>query len=137
MQSLFKDVQDFHRKMNVVSDQVQNPSHFLSPDDMEYRLNFLQEELDETAKADANGESLADVFDGLIDLIYVALGTADMMGLPFQEGWDRVHAANMKKELAKSVEESENSTGRGHRLDVIKPEGWVAPDLDDLCIISV
>jgi len=38
-----------------------------------------------------------DAFDSLVDLCYVALGTAYLHRFPFNEGWDRVQAANMQK----------------------------------------
>jgi len=70
----------------------------------------------------------ADAFDALIDLVYFALGTAYMHGFPFKTGWDRVHAANMKKRRALSSSESK----RGTTYDVVKPLGWQPPVLDDL-----
>lgn len=70
----------------------------------------------------------AEVFDCLIDLVYVALGTAYVHRFPFTEGWKRVHAANMAKERATSTEQSK----RGSQLDVIKPPGWIPPFLKDL-----
>ena len=42
-----------------------------------------------------------DHYDALIDLTYVAMGTAYMMGLPWQDLWDEVQRANMSKVRAK------------------------------------
>jgi predicted HAD superfamily Cof-like phosphohydrolase len=66
--------------------------------------------------------------DALIDLVYVALGTADLMGLPWEKMFEEVQRANMAKERAKSADESMAKTGRGHVLDVVKPAGWTPPD---------
>ncbi len=66
--------------------------------------------------------------DGLVDLVYVALGTAWLMGLDFPEAWRRVHAANMQKVRAQRKEES----ARGTTFDVVKPAGWQPPNLSDL-----
>ena len=58
----------------------------------------------------------------------VALGTAYMQGFNFKEAWRRVHEANMRKVRATSEEQSK----RNSSSDVVKPAGWVAPDLKDL-----
>ena len=128
----FADIVDFHTKYQQTYD---GPARRL-PEDMEaFRLKFLNEELTEYTAAikrmwvmDVNQEDLANAFDGLIDLVYVALGTAYLHGFDFEEGWRRVHEANMKKVLAKSAEES----ARGYKFDVVKPEGWTPPILTDL-----
>ncbi len=72
--------------------------------------------------------SLAKKFDALIDLVYVALGTAYLHGFPFDLGWRRVHEANMKKVRATNAAQS----ARNSTHDVVKPPGWTAPTLDDL-----
>lgn len=46
----------------------------------------------------------------------------------FREAWDRVHRANMAKVRAERASDSK----RGSSFDVVKPEGWQAPDLGDL-----
>ena len=45
----------------------------------------------------------------------------------FQEAWDRVHAANMAKERG-----NPKTSKYGSGFDIVKPEGWTAPDLSDL-----
>jgi predicted HAD superfamily Cof-like phosphohydrolase len=72
--------------------------------------------------------NLEEYFDGLIDLVYVALGAAYLSGLPFDEGFKRVHEANMKKVRALRQEDSK----RGSTYDIVKPAGFVAPTLTDL-----
>lgn len=122
---LLEDIADFHKKFELhpVSDK---PSLLEIPD-MAYRIQFLFEEMQELVDA-FEAEDLEQQFDALIDLVYVAIGTAYLMGLPFGEGWSRVHAANMKKVRAKSKDDSK----RNHEWDVIKPEGWESPYLKDL-----
>jgi len=63
--------------------------------------------------------------DSLIDLVYVTVGTALMMGLPWAELWAAVQERNMAKELA--LPDGSNSK-RNNPLDVIKPEGWYPPN---------
>ena len=63
---------------------------------LEFRINFLSEELDETYKALAENDA-EEVVDGLIDLCVVAIGTLNAFGVDENEAWDRVYIANMKK----------------------------------------
>jgi predicted HAD superfamily Cof-like phosphohydrolase len=126
--NLFKDVQDFHLKFKIPTPDKPTP---LAPDVFEFRLKFLMEELEEFVIASETNNQ-EEVFDGLIDLVYVALGTADLCGFDFNSGWDRVQIANMSKVRADDANHSANNTGRGHSFDVVKPEGWIAPDLSDL-----
>jgi predicted HAD superfamily Cof-like phosphohydrolase len=70
----------------------------------------------------------AEMFDALIDLIYIALGTIHLHGWNFNEGWRRVHDANMRKVLSSK----ENPGKYGAKIDVVKPANWIAPDLKDL-----
>lgn len=67
-------------------------------------------------------------FDALIDLVYVALGTAYLHRFPFNEGWARVQEANMRKVRANKKSDSKRRTTH----DVVKPPGWRSPELDDL-----
>jgi hypothetical protein len=59
-------------------------------------------------------QDLAGQADGLVDLVYFALGTVAMQGLPWYPLWHDVHAANMRKVAG--------ATG-----DIIKPPGWIGP----------
>jgi predicted HAD superfamily Cof-like phosphohydrolase len=87
----------------------------------------MQEELDEIRIAALNG-NLEEYFDGLIDLIYVALGAAYLANLPFEQGFLRVHLANMTKIRALRQQDSK----RGSTYDIVKPPEFVAPTLADL-----
>jgi predicted HAD superfamily Cof-like phosphohydrolase len=118
------DIKAFHEKFKL--------GYNGSPRELEqelgsFRIKFMQEELDEYREAYVRGD-LEKQFDALIDLVYVALGTAYLQGLPFQQGWRRVHLANMAKVRAKKKEESK----RGSEYDIVKPPGWTAPQFFDL-----
>ena len=92
---------------------------------LNFRVKFLDEELDETKLAanDAGYIDAEEVVDGLIDLCVVAIGTLDAFGIDANKAWDAVLEANMNKEVG--VKESRpNPLGLP---DLIKPEGWVAP----------
>ena len=126
MQSFFRMVGHFHEKFGLPRlTQNCSPQH-LHTDDMDFRVKFLQEELDEIREADEN-EDLLGVADGLADLIYVACGTAHLMGIDLDRVFQEVHNANMKKQRA--VTKDDVRSTRHHRWDVVKPEGWVGPDI--------
>lgn len=118
---MWDDVCAFHRKFDVPRNDVPG---FLSDELMEYRIKFLYEELTEFREAYSDKDETK-AFDALIDLVYVVLGTAYMMNLPWHDGWYVVQCANMQKVRAQHPDESK----RGTAVDVIKPEGWVSPDM--------
>jgi len=86
------------------------------------RVRFIREELDELERAVIT-EDLADQADALIDLVYVAKGTAVAMGLPWYDLWQAVHEANLKKVPGIN---RKRKIGTG---DAVKPLGWLPPDL--------
>lgn len=92
---------------------------------LKFRIDFLQEELDEMIKAyNEGGENAADdTVDALIDLVVVALGTLDAFRVNSYEAWNRVYEKNMEKEVGVKASRP-NPLGLP---DLIKPEGWTAP----------
>ena len=122
--NLPEDIEQFHRKFDLSPNEKPGPLNFELQD---FRTNFLKEELREYEIAIVSCDC-EKAFDALIDLVYVALGTAYLHGFPFAEGWARVHEANMKK--IRAVREVDSL--RGTTFDVVKPDGWTAPDLSDL-----
>jgi hypothetical protein len=124
MANLFEDVSAFNKKFGL--EPTPQPDF---PDQQIWMLKniHMQEELNEIRAACLIGD-LEQYFDGIIDLVYVALGAAYLAGLPFEEGFRRVHEANMKKVRAVTAEDSK----RGSTYDIVKPAGWEAPVLDDL-----
>lgn len=117
MKSQFKKVADFHTEVLKLS-EPQIPT-FNSPEWIIERTRFMMEELQEFTSA-AMTSDMVKAADGLADIVYVALGTAWMMGLPFDKIFDHVHTCNMKKQ--KGV------TSRGNAIDAMKPVGWQPPD---------
>lgn len=92
----------------------------------EFRIKFMQEELDEFVEAYARGDKVK-AFDALLDLAYVVYGTALFMGIdPFKWtiGMLAVHDANMRKIRVESSDQSK----RGSKFDVVKPKGWESPE---------
>lgn len=117
-------IKDFHTKFQL---EYSGPARELPNDLQKFRVKFLAEELAEYIEAIQN-KDLEKQFDALIDLVYVAVGTAYLQGFPFNKGFELVQAANMAKVRALN----ENDSKRGSIYDVVKPEGWVAPDLKPL-----
>lgn len=154
--SNFAAVGAFHVRFglpNVHTDGVE-PEH-ISLELQQFRLRFLREEVEELQRAYDNRD-LPGIADALVDLVYVALGTAQLHGLPWQELFEEVQRANMCKERCgidhvfrpwheDGVTSNECSyrdqdghyckkpkiahSLRGSAHDVIKPEGWTPPDV--------
>lgn len=122
--SMFEDVAEFHEQ---ILKQFESPPHMLDDDTMLNRLFFLAEEIGELHEA-ADSKDIVGAADALADLVYVALGTAYLMGLPFNDIWTAVHRANMAKQPG--------VTKRGMANDAIKPEGWVGPEAQILEAIN-
>lgn len=118
-----QDVRTFHERFHV---PCRSTPQALETSESGFRVKFMREELDEYEQAIRDND-LEKQFDALIDLVYVAHGTALMHGFPWSEGWRRVQAANMAKISAKDA----GITGR-HPLDVVKPAGWSPAVLMDL-----
>lgn len=124
----FDMVRVFRHKMRLpISDKPQ----FLSPAESSYFARFIMEELSEYLRA-CEEDSLVDAADAIVDLVYVALGCAHAMGLPFDELFKVVHNSNMGKSPASDTMRSL----RGSQYDVIKPMGWTPPEGEMLAIIQ-
>lgn len=102
---------------------------------LEFRIKFLQEELDEMSKAlndfdagviDGN-KAGDDVVDAAIDLCVVAIGTLDAYDVNVYTAWNRVWQKNMEKEVGVKASRP-NPLGLP---DLVKPEGWTAPTHGD------
>jgi len=90
---------------------------------LEFRVDFLKEELMETQAALTNNDP-EEIVDGLIDLCVVAIGTLDAFGVNPYTAWDAVLEANMNKQVGEKPSRP-NPLGVP---DLIKPEGWTAPN---------
>lgn len=86
---------------------------------LQFRIDFLQEELDEMRTA----ETADDVVDALIDLCVVAIGTLNAFEVDAYEAWNRVHSKNMEKNPGVNATRP-NPLGLP---DLIKPAGWTPP----------
>lgn len=117
-----KDINSMHTKFGV-RECVKNFDKQKLYAFLEFRVKFLQEELDELKGA----KEAEDVVDALIDLCVVAIGTLDAFGVDAHTAWDRVHCANMQKEVGIKFSRP-NPLGLP---DLVKPAGWTAPSHRD------
>ena len=91
---------------------------------LRFRLKMCMEEMNETIDAAIFDQDAEETVDGLIDLCVFAIGTLDVFGVDANEAWDRVYKANMDKSPGVKP-------GRPNPFglpDLIKPEGWTAPN---------
>ena len=93
---------------------------------LNFRLNMVREELDETCDAFKKGDP-EEIVDGLIDLCVFAIGTLDVFNVDAHKAWDAVYEANM----AKSPGVKEGRPNPFGLPDLIKPDGWTAPSHED------
>lgn len=121
LRNMTVDIREFHERFEIGYD---GPPRNLPADMLDFRVKFMQEELDEYRESAAAGD-LEGQFDALVDLAYVLLGTAYLQGFPFAKGWSEVHRANMTKTRAPSADASK----RGSAYDVVKPSGWTPPQM--------
>ena len=119
-----KDMRDMASKYNI-QNAVNNLDRNELRSFLHFRVNFLQEELDELKKATHRGIPIdpEETVDALIDLCVVAIGTLDLFDVNGYEAWDEVLEANMNKKVG--VKETRpNPLGLP---DLVKPKDWKAP----------
>lgn len=117
--SWVRDVKDMHEKFSGLREWVAAMEPSVRREFWEFRVRFLEEELEELRTA----ESADDAVDAIIDLCVVAIGTLDAFSVDARRAWDVVHQANMLKEPG-------SNPSRPNRFglpDLVKPEGWVPP----------
>jgi len=128
MTNWVQDISNMHTKFGVNTKMREFDKEKLQKF-LQFRIDFLQEELDEMKDAD-NGD---DVVDALIDLCVVAIGTLDAYDVDAYEAWNRVHEKNMQKEVGVKPSRP-NPLGLP---DLIKPEGWTPPThADNIGLLS-
>ena len=121
---LIDDIDRFHKKFGF--EKTDKPDIPDDPELVNFRTSFLLEELAEYSQAITKKDT-AGALDALVDIVYIALGTAWLFNLPFERAWKEVQRANMEKIRAK------DTTGkRGTKFDVIKPKNWKPPNIDQI-----
>lgn len=121
------DIKEFHTKFRQT---YNGPPRDLPADLQSFRTKFMQEELREYEEEGVIPGNREKQLDALVDLVYVVLGTCELNGFDFREAWRRVHRANMSKVIANP--EGDTRSHRDVKFDIVKPEGWLPPNHDDL-----
>lgn len=122
---LIRDIGDMHAKYGVNAKVREFDKEKLKAF-LDFRYKFLKEEMDEIEKAINEGDADG-IVDGIIDLMVVSIGTLDAFDVNSYKAWDRVHVANMSKEVGIKASRP-NPLGLP---DLIKPVGWSAPSHKD------
>lgn len=122
-----RDIHQMHAKFGVHDWIAKNKDDSVKLNKLaEFRVNFIEEELEETKKA-LKDDNMSEFVDGIIDLIVVGIGTLDMFNVNAHEAWRRVHSANMTKKPG--VKKSRpNPLGLP---DLIKPSDFLSPEHED------
>lgn len=96
MKTNFELVKEFHEcfKVHPLASPTYNQQQLV--DFLSRRYVMLLEEMMETARACENLDA-REVIDGLLDIIYVAYGTLDLLGVNADEAFAEVHLSNMSK----------------------------------------
>ena len=114
-----QDIENMHTKYGV-NEKIRAFDKEKLKQFLEFRVRFLEEELNEIKNNIDNPE---EIVDALIDLCVVAIGTLDAFEINAYRAWDAVYDANMAKEVGIKASRP-NPLGLP---DLIKPEGWRAP----------
>jgi NTP pyrophosphatase (non-canonical NTP hydrolase) len=83
----------------------------------DFRLKLIQEEVQELVVAYNDKKSLVEITDALVDLVYVTIGLAIKMGLPFNAAWQVVHNTNLFKKIRGPVAKRGDNVEDLVRLD--------------------
>tara|TARA_R110002020_G_scaffold115102_8_gene264753 strand:- start:287 stop:664 length:378 start_codon:yes stop_codon:yes gene_type:complete len=87
-------VREFHNSFNVQRKHLKR----LSDKECILRVDLIQEELNELKEALLERDSI-EVLDAIIDIMYLTVGTADILGLGriLETAFTEVHESNMSK----------------------------------------
>jgi predicted HAD superfamily Cof-like phosphohydrolase len=122
-QSIHQKVREFRYKMGLV---VNHKPQLLTWEQVSFYARFINEETSEFLRAHEDQDLIA-AADAIGDLVYLLIGAAQMMGLPFDKVLSAIHKANMDKVPGAS---------KRHKNDVAKPPDWVGPENDIAALLN-
>jgi len=125
----FTDVIKMYDKFGLVGGLTESPK-LIQPGESAFRLECLREELSELNDAYVEND-LPKIADALVDLAVFVLGTAVRHNLPWEQLFDEVMRANNDKQVGNPAKER---NGAGWKVDLVKPEGWVGPDIEKILL---
>jgi predicted HAD superfamily Cof-like phosphohydrolase len=129
-----EDLLDFHNAFQVKT--VWKDDLLINPEVLQFRVDLIDEEVNkellpavEKFKEHSSLENLAEVADGLVDAVYVLLGMAVALELPWQELWNEVQRSNMAKV------QPDGSVKRRADGKILKPDTWTPPDIFSVLMV--
>lgn len=117
-----RDIREFREAFGLPVNE--NPT-LLDTDEVQLHMSLISEEFEELEEAWYR-DDIVEMFDGIVDMIYVLGGLAVHMGLPLEEGWREVHSSNRSK-LDENGEPIYREDGK-----VLKSDDYFPPRLDVL-----
>ena len=102
-------------------DACDQPSNEGWGDQATLYMNLITEEYEETLCAFID-KDIVEVADGLADMVWVIMGMANTIGIPFDDVWAQVRESNMSKCVDGKV--IKNEAGK-----VMKPDTFFEPDI--------
>lgn len=119
--SYYEDVKAWHRAFDVPVAAHPTP---LAPERLALRLDLMREEFREFLdEVTAENPDPAKEAKEAADVLVTVLGTMAERGIPFDAVWAAVHASNMAK-LGPGGVLVRRADGK-----ILKPPGWVPPDI--------
>ena len=118
---IFDAIYDFNEQ--VIGLPVEIELNSLTEKQFDWTIKFCQEELAEFDAA-YHDQDLIKMVDGILDLVYGAMGTLKKMGVTREQAYQcmmAIHAANMTKKRGAVAH-------RGSDEDAMKPAEFVPPD---------
>ena len=113
MTNVFKDIDTFA----TACDQPASPENY------EMYIGLIDEEYTELQTALGNNDDVEQL-DALVDILVVTMGAIRAAGFNGEGAWKEVMKTNFAKIDDKTGKVNKREDGK-----VLKPEGWVAPDL--------
>ena len=116
-----EDVEVFMRAagQETVYASERGPENFT--EQAELYKNLIVEEFHETIAAFAD-KDIVEVADGLADMVWVIMGLASSLDIPFDKVWEEVRASNMSKVVNGKCILREDGK-------VMKPDTYFKPDI--------
>jgi hypothetical protein len=144
------DVAQFHKKFGIDVNPLDDKRQY------DLRVKRQQEEFDELHDAYENNETVSEVADAVIDIVYIAAGTVDLLGdrdgnsptddlfvrkSHLEHLFDQLNTAYASRLPLQALwDEVHNANMRkergteatskyGNKFDIVKPAGWVGPNI--------
>ena len=119
MQDLQRDVERF---MSAAYQPVSRVPKVTGSDQEELYLNLIKEEYEELVTA-MSEKDIVESADAIADLVWVVIGLASTIGIPFDAVWEEVKRSNDSKTVNGTLVK-DPETGK-----VMKPDTFSEPDL--------